>query len=81
MGSGMIGVVIFCLLTAIPLAIVGIVNGAKGIKGFKEAKRAANAKPVASLVLGIAGLAVCVMALIFSGTALIMISAIGAVVV
>ena len=81
MGGVVIGIMIFCILTAIPLAIVGIVNGSKGIKGFKEAKRAANAKPVASLVLGIAGLAVCVMALIFSGTALIMISAIGAVVV
>lgn len=48
---------IFAFIATIPLGIIAIVNGAKAIKAFKAAKKAANAKPIATLILGIVGIA------------------------
>ena len=48
---------IIVFIATIPLGIVAIVNGAKAIKAFKAAKKAANVKPIATLILGIVGIA------------------------
>ena len=56
-------VALFFLLGAIPFAAIGLSNGIKAIKGFKEAKKATGEKPIASLILGIVGVATCAEAL------------------
>lgn len=44
------------LIAGTVVAIIGIIKGVKGIKDFIFAKKQANAKPVATLVLGICGI-------------------------
>jgi uncharacterized membrane protein HdeD (DUF308 family) len=47
----------FFLVAAIPLGIIAIVKGAKSIGAFKEMGRQNRARPVATLIMGIIGLA------------------------
>ena len=76
MGTGLMFVAVFFMLATIALAVLGIVNGTKGIKGFKEAKKAANAKPVASLILGIAGIVYSASALMLAFGTMLMLAVI-----
>lgn len=57
----------FCALIAIGLAIPSIILGAQSIKTFKTAKAENRVKPIATLILGIVGLASGIAAVSFGG--------------
>lgn len=56
-GQGFAGATVALSVIALAVGIVGIVLSAKSIKNFKYAKSTWGTKPIATLVLGIAGLA------------------------
>ena len=61
--SDIIGVGIFFALVAVAMGVVAIINGALSIKTFKEVKNAGYPLPVATLVLGIVGMAVAIISI------------------
>ena len=58
------GFAMFLLFASLPLAIISLVQGIKSIKAFTSRSRAGYKKPVATLVLGIIGLATAALALL-----------------
>ena len=71
-GSMMFGLGIFLLLATVAAVVVSIIFGIKSIKNFVVAKKAGTGVPVATLVLGINGLATaafCALYLIIFGFA------------
>lgn len=62
---------IILAIACITVSIIGLVKGIKAIKAFAYAKRTANAKPVATLVLGIVGCCMAGLVIIFALEALL----------
>ncbi len=63
----------FCLV-AVVCGILGLVKGIKSIKCFKEASRAGRVKPVVTLVLGIVGVSMSGLALLYVELTFLMLS-------
>lgn len=61
----MVGIAILATVCALGLGVLALVLGVQSIRRFKELKAAGLGKPVATLVLGIVGVAVAAYALLF----------------